>query len=53
MSKLLHVGLNKLKEEKFLNKNDKVVIAGGTKVLTDLAEDEVTMNMVMGGIVVI
>ncbi len=53
IDKLLHVGLNKLKEEKFLNKNDKVVIAGGTKVLTDLAEDEATMNMVMGGIVVI
>lgn len=52
IDKLLHVGLNKLKEE-FLVKNDKVVIAGGTKVLTDLTEDEVAMNMVMGGIVVI
>ena len=53
IDKLLHVGLNKLREEQFLNKGDKIVIAGGTRVLTDLAADEVEMNAVMGGIVVI
>ena len=53
IDKLLHVGLNKLKEEQFLNKGDKIVIAGGTRVLTDLADNEVDMNAVMGGIVVI
>jgi len=48
---LLHKGLNKLKEENFLNKGDKVLIAGGTKVLTDVADNEVSKNNVMGGIV--
>ena len=48
---LLHKGLNKLREEGFLNPGDKVVIAGGTKVLTDLPDDEVSKNNVMGGIV--
>lgn len=53
IDKLLHVGLNKLKEEQFLNRGDKIVIAGGTRVLTDLEDNEVDMNAVMGGIVVI
>ena len=48
---LLHKGLNKLKEEGFVNKGDKVVIAGGTKVLTDVPTEELTSNEVMGGVV--
>lgn len=48
---LLHSGLNKIREENFLNKGDKVVIAGGTKALTDLQDGEVDKNSVMGGIV--
>lgn len=48
---LLHKGLNKLREEKFLNKGDKVVIAGGTKALTDVENSEVNKNSVMGGII--
>jgi len=48
---LLHEGLNKLREEEFLNKGDKVVIAGGTKALTDVTDSEVKQNSVMGGII--
>jgi len=48
---LLHKGLNQLKEEGFLNKGDKVVIAGGTKVLTDVPNCELKRNNVMGGVV--
>ena len=48
---LLHKGLDKLKEEGFLNKGDKVVIAGGTKVLTDIPSEELQKNNVMGGVV--
>ena len=48
---LLHKGLDRLKEEGFLTKGDRVVVAGGTKVLTDIPTDELTMNNVMGGVV--
>ena len=48
---LLHKGLDKLREEKFLNKGDKIVIAGGTKVLTDVPTEELEANNVMGGVV--
>ena len=48
---LLHKGLDKLREENFLNKGDKVVIAGGTKVLTDIPTGDVAKNNVMGGVV--
>lgn len=48
---LLHKGLDKLIEEKFLNKGDKVVVAGGTKVLTDVPTEELQANNVMGGVV--
>lgn len=48
---LLHKGLNKLKEEKFLTEGDKIVIAGGTKVLTDVGNTEVAKNSVIGGVV--
>ncbi len=48
---LLHKGLDKLREEGFLEKGDKVVIAGGTKVLTDIPTGELQRNNVMGGVV--
>lgn len=48
---LLHKGLDKLKEERFLIKGDKIVIAGGTKVLTDVGDTEVARNSVIGGVV--
>lgn len=48
---LLHKGLDKLREENFLNKGDKIVIAGGTKVLTDVPTEELQRNNVMGGVV--
>jgi len=48
---LLHKGLDKLIEEGFLVKGDKVVIAGGTKVLTDIPNEELQKNNVMGGVV--
>jgi len=51
IDKLLHVGINKLRKENYLVQGDKVVIAGGTKVLTDLNCDEVCVNRVIGGIV--
>ena len=48
---LLHKGLDKLKEEQILAKGDKVVIAGGTKVLMDVPTEELESNQVMGGVV--
>jgi len=51
IDKLLHVGINKLREENYLVKGDKVIIAGGTKVLTDLNDYEASLNRVIGGIV--
>jgi len=48
---LLHKVLDKLIEECFLQKGDKVVIAGGTKVLTDVPTEELQQNNVMGGVV--
>ena len=48
---LLHKGLDKLKEENFLLKGDKVVIDGGTKVLTDVPTEDLTRNSVIGGVV--
>lgn len=48
---LLHKGLDKLREENFLKKGDKVVVAGGTKVLTDIETEELQKNNVIGGIV--
>ncbi len=48
---LLHKGLDKLREEGFLAEGDKVVIAGGTKVLTDIPEGDLKRNSVMGGVV--
>ena len=48
---LVYLGIDKLKQEGFLNKGDKVVIAGGSKVATNLSDEEATINSVMGGIV--
>ena len=48
---LLHKGLDKLREEKFLSKGDKIVVAGGTKVLTDVPTEELQKNGVIGGVV--
>ena len=48
---MLRKGLEKLIEEGFLQKGDKVVIAGGTKVLTDVEDGALNKNNVMGGII--
>lgn len=48
---LVYLGIDTLKKEGFLNKGDKVVIAGGAKVATNLSDEEATTNSVMGGIV--
>lgn len=48
---LVHLGINKLKEEGFLNKEDRVILAGGAKVATNLSDEEASTNRVMGGIV--
>ena len=48
---LLHKGLDELIEEGYLQKGDKVVLAGGTKVLTDVADGLLHTNNVMGGVV--
>ena len=51
IDELLHKGIDKLKEDKILNKGDKIVVAGGKKALTDLEEKEATTNSAIGGIV--
>ena len=48
---LVYLGIDTLKKEGFLNKGDKVIIAGGAKVATNLSDEEATTNKVMGGIV--
>ena len=48
---LLHKGLDELIEEGYLQKGDKIVLAGGTKVLTDVADGLLHTNNVMGGVV--
>ncbi len=48
---LLHKGFDKLREENFLKQGDKVVVAGGTKVLTDIPTEELQKNGVIGGVV--
>ena len=50
---LLHIGLDKLIEEKFLNQGDKVVIAGGKEVLSDVPQNKLKRNSVIGGVVII
>ena len=51
IDEVLHVGLNKLVEEKYLKKGNKVVIAGGKKALKNLTEEEVAINSAIGGII--
>ena len=51
IDKLVYLGIDTLKKEGFLQKGDKVVIAGGAKVVTDLSDTEADINTVMGGIV--
>ena len=51
IDKLVYLGIDTLKREGFLKKGDKVVIAGGAKVVADLSDEEATINSVMGGIV--
>lgn len=53
IDKLVYLGIDTLKKEGFLQKGDKVVIAGGAKVVTDLSDMEADTNTVMGGIVII
>lgn len=48
---LVYLGINKLKEEGFLNKGDRVILAGGSKVATNLSDEEASTNRVMGGII--
>ena len=48
---LVYLGIKKLKEEELLNAGDKVIIAGGAKVATNLSDEEVKTNKVMGGII--
>ncbi len=51
IDKLVYVGIGSLIKEGFLNKGDKVVIAGGAKAVADLTNDEVKINNAMGGII--
>ena len=51
IDRLVCLGVNTLKKEGFLKEGDKVVIAGGSKVVTDLSDKEADINTVMGGIV--
>ena len=51
IDKLVYLGIDTLKKEGFLQKGDKVVIAGGAKVVTDLSDSEADVNTVMGGII--
>ena len=53
IDKLVYLGIDTLKKEGFLQKGDRVVIAGGAKVVTDLSDTEADTNTVMGGIVII
>ena len=51
IDKLVYLGIDTLKKEEFLNKGDKIVIAGGAKAVTDLSYEEAKTNTAMGGIV--
>ncbi len=48
---LVRVGIDALKQEGILNKGDKVIVAGGAKVATNLSDEEATLNRVVGGII--
>ena len=51
IDKLVCLGINTLKNEGFLQKDDTVVIAGGAKAVTDLCDCDAQVNTSMGGIV--
>lgn len=51
IDELMYVGVNKLMDDKFLLKGDKIVTAGGEKALMNLKPDEVTINSAIGGII--
>lgn len=51
IDKLVYVGIDTLKKEKFLQEGDVVVIAGGAKAVCDLSDNEASVNNSMGGIV--
>lgn len=48
---LIKVGIELLKEEKFLKEGDVVVIAGGTNIVQNFEVSENGFNKIMGGIV--
>lgn len=51
IDKLVCLGINTLKHEGYLQKDDTVVIAGGAKAVTDLCDCDAQINTSMGGIV--
>lgn len=51
IDKLVYVGIDTLKQEGFLEKGDIVLIAGGAKAVSDMSNDEASINSSMGGIV--
>lgn len=53
IDKVVYLAIETLKQEGYLQLGDKVVIAGGAKVVTDLSDSQAQLNSVMGGIVII
>ncbi len=51
IDELLHVGVRALREEKLIQKGDKIVVAGGNKALANLDTCEACLNSAIGGIV--
>ena len=51
IDKLVYVGIDCLKDEDFLQKDDIVIIAGGAKAVAELSDEEAQVNSSMGGIV--
>ena len=51
IDKLVCLGINTLKKENFLQKDDTVVVAGGAKAVTDMCDCDAQINSSMGGIV--
>ena len=50
IDELLSKGVDKLIEEKFLVKKDKVVVAGGKEILEKYLDNKMSTNAVIGGI---
>ena len=48
---LVYIGIDTLKQEGYLNKGDKVIVAGGAKVATNLSDNEAKINKVVGGVI--